>query len=124
MSIISIVLSLLVGLCLIVSLKSSTDQAENSAAVKKNNEQLRDYVKCQADWTNFFYAAITASRSANAETTAALDQLINSISTAKSTQESEQALNTYKAARTKQLEAQTKNPLPPPPNKVCQLEDE
>lgn len=94
-----------------------------STREKRSNDQLRAYVKCQGEWTNFFYQAIQASRNANQDAQTALDELITTVSTATSREQSALALENYKAARAKQLQSQKENPLPEAPKSVCQLED-
>lgn len=96
-----------------------------SASTKENrsNDRLRAYVKCQGEWTNFFYQAIVASRTASQDAQAALDELVTTVSTSTSREQSAQALENYKAARAKQIQSQKENPLPEAPKSVCQLED-
>jgi hypothetical protein len=94
-----------------------------TAKEQHSNKQLKEYVQCQADWTNFLYQAITANRGATSAANSALDELIKTISTSTSRAQSAAALEKYKQARAEQIKSQTDNPLPPAPKTVCQLED-
>lgn len=94
-----------------------------SAEEKRSNDRLKAYVQCQADWTNFLFQAINENRNASNTATQALDNLINTVATAKSPSETRAALAAYQKARVEQKDAQTKHPLPPAPKTVCQLED-
>lgn len=82
---------------------------------------LTTYVKCQSQWTTFLHNALEARTGANNEATAAMDDLINAITEAKSSDETRAALAKYKAARANQIKKQNENPLPPPPNEVCDI---
>lgn len=114
------VVGLLLTLIAVISLSYSW---QVSVEEQRSNDRLRTYVKCQGEWTNFFYQATTANRNASQEATAALDELITTISTATSREQSALALENYKAARAKQIQSQRENPLPEAPKSVCQLED-
>jgi hypothetical protein len=87
------------------------------------NAQLKKYVQCQADWSSFFLSAITENRNSTIATSQALDDLINAVTSAKSATDTRAALAKYLAARASQKENQKKNPLPPPPDQICQLKD-
>lgn len=113
---VGIVLTLVAIISLVFSWKASADERDS-------NHRLKTYVQCQADWNNFLFIAIQASRNANADTTQALDDLIKSISSASSAADSRAALTRYQEARDKQKLSQTQNPLPPPPRSICKLED-
>lgn len=115
-NIIGILLTLAALVSLGFSWKSTADNNKQSA-------QLTSFVRCQSDWTNFFYQAITAGRTANADAQAALDDLVQTVSNAKSRAETEAALERYKAAREKQKQSLTDHPLPEAPKEACQLED-
>lgn len=113
-----------VGLLLtLIAVISLTYSWQLSAEEKRSNDRLRAYVKCQGEWTSFFYQAIQASRSANQDAQSALDELITTVSTSTSREQSALALERYKAARAKQIQSQRENPLPEAPKNVCQLED-
>jgi hypothetical protein len=115
-SAVGIIFSLLAIATLIVSLRATSEQ-------QKQSQRLETYVKCQGEWTNFLYQAITANRDASREANAALDELINTISTSTSREQSTAALEKYKAARAKQIQSQNEHPLPEAPKQVCQLEE-
>src|SRR5262245_36654516 len=91
-----------------------------SSAERHQNDQLRSYVKCQADWNSFLFSALSQSRDANTKSTQALDDLINSITTAKSASDTRAALARYQQARAEQKSTLSKNPLPPAPDTICQ----
>lgn len=112
---IGLVLTLVAIISLVFSWRASAQE-------RKSNDQLKAYVQCQADWTGFLLGAITESRSASAETSQALDDLINSIASSQSAQQTRAALARYQSARAQQSNSQKKNPLPPPPEQICQLE--
>lgn len=112
---VGIVLTLVALVSLIFSWQASSKE-------RKSNEQLKTYVQCQADWTNFLYQAIISARSSSTQSAAALDDLINTISTSTSREQSTAALDRYKKARAEQVKSQHDNPLPPAPKTVCQLE--
>jgi hypothetical protein len=88
----------------------------------EQNDALKAYVKCQADWTNFLYKSTAAGRQGNQNTQKALDDLVNAVASAKSPAESRAALDRYKQARAEQIAALEQNPLPPPPDQVCELD--
>lgn len=97
------------------SWKTGHDQAEVS-------RKLTDYVQCQQRWTTFLYASLTSGRQVNSEAQAALDELVDAVTQARSSEETRQALERYKLAREKQKVTATENPLPPPPGEVCELQ--
>lgn len=111
-----VLLLLIAIISLIFSWHASHEEAEA-------NERLERYVQCQADWTSFFFTAIQAGRTASTEATQALDDLIKTISSATSPEQSRAALARYQEARANQKLSQTKNPLPPPPGTICKLEE-
>lgn len=87
----------------------------------QTSSNLTQYVQCQSEWNSFLHRALEARTGANAEATEAMDELINAITEAKSSDETRAALNKYKAARANQVQKQRENPLPPPPNEVCEI---
>jgi hypothetical protein len=113
---IGIFLTLVAAASLVYSWKATQREQQSTA-------QLRSYVQCQGEWTNFFYQAIISGRDSSQEAAQALDELINTISTSTSREQSAAALEKYKAARAKQIQSQNEHPLPEAPKNVCQLED-
>jgi len=105
----------------IVSTISLVGSWQTSAHLAQNSAHLTQYVQCQSEWNSFLHRALEARTNAGTEATAAMDDLINAITEAKSAEETREALNKYKAARANQLEKQRENPLPPPPNAVCEI---
>lgn len=87
----------------------------------QTGSNLTQYVTCQSEWNSFLYRALEARTGASAEATEAMDELISAITQAKSADETRAALNKYKAARANQVEKQRENPLPPPPDQVCEI---
>lgn len=102
----------------VISLGGSWNSNREAA---QSNQQLKNYVRCQTEWNSFLHRALEARTSASGEATAAMDELVNAITEAKSADETRSALAKYKAARANQLLAQKNNPLPPPPDKVCTI---
>lgn len=80
---------------------------------------LTAYVQCQSEWNTFLHQALEARTSASAEATVAMDNFIDAVAQAKSSEDIRNALAKYKEARARQLKTQQENPLPPPPNEVC-----
>lgn len=87
----------------------------------RTSADLAHHVQCQSEWNTFLHRALEARTGAGAEATAAMDDLINAITQAKSPEETREALNRYKAARANQIQKQRDNPLPPPPDEVCEI---
>lgn len=87
----------------------------------QTSSHLTDYVQCQSEWNSFLHRALEARTGANAEATAAMDDLVNAITEAKSSDDTKNALSRYKIARANQIATQNDNPLPPPPNEVCEI---
>lgn len=85
----------------------------------QTSAHLTAYVHCQAEWNSFLNRALDVRTTAGTEATAALDDLIDAVTQAKSGADTLAALNKYKAARANQIQKQQENPLPPPPNEVC-----
>lgn len=85
----------------------------------QTSSNLTQYVKCQSEWNSFLHRALEARTNAGAEATAAMDNFIDAVAQAKSSEDVRTALTKYKEARAKQLSTQQENPLPPPPNEVC-----
>lgn len=94
---------------------------KSSLDLEHSNQQLKSYVRCQTEWNSFLHRALEARTNAGAEATAAMDDLVNAITEAKSAVDTRAALARYKAARANQIVTQQQNPLPPPPNEVCTL---
>jgi hypothetical protein len=88
---------------------------------RETNKRLTTFVKCQAEWTSFLYKANQAGRNANANTQRAMDDLVNAVGEAKSAADTRAALERYKKARAEQNASLAANPLPPPPEAVCEL---
>lgn len=109
----------LLAMCLITLMLSWRASAKST----ESNTHLRAYVSCQAEWTTFLYKAIATNRTANGEAQAAMDDLVSTVSEAKSEVDTRAALVRYKAAREAQIKAQQENPLPPPPKQVCQIKE-
>lgn len=87
----------------------------------QTGSNLTQYVQCQSEWNSFLHRALEARTNASTEATEAMDALINAITEAKSADETRAALNKYRAARANQLQKQRENPLPPPPDEVCEI---
>jgi cell division protein FtsX len=87
----------------------------------ETSSTLTTYVQCQSEWNSFLHKALEARTGASVEATAAMDELIDAVTTAKSGEDVRVALTKYKAARANQLQKQKENPLPPPPNEVCEI---
>jgi cell division protein FtsX len=87
----------------------------------QTSDHLTAYVQCQSQWNGFLHRALEARTGANASATAAMDELVNAITDAKSTQDTRDALQKYKNARANQVLTQQQNPLPPPPDEVCEI---
>lgn len=87
----------------------------------QTGSHLTKYVQCQSEWNSFLHRALEARTNASTEATIAMDELINAITEAKSAEETRTALNKYKAARENQIQKQRDNPLPPPPEQVCEI---
>ena len=87
----------------------------------QTGSNLTQYVQCQSEWNSFLHRALEARTNAGAEATEAMDSLINAITEAKSADETRAALNKYRAARANQIQKQRENPLPPPPDEVCEI---
>jgi cell division protein FtsX len=87
----------------------------------QTGSNLTAYVQCQSQWNSFLHRALEARTNASTEATVAMDELINAITEAKSADQTREALNKYKAARANQLQKQRENPLPPPPDQVCEI---
>jgi len=85
------------------------------------NQHLTQYVKCQSEWNNFLYLALNARTNSSVEATAAMDNLIDAVTLAKSANDTRAALTKYKEARANQIQEQKDHPLPPPPNEVCKI---
>lgn len=85
------------------------------------NNHLTEYVKCQSQWDTFLYSALTARTNAGTSATAAMDDLIDAVTQAKSANDTRAALAKYKEARANQIQEQKDHPLPPPPDEVCQI---
>lgn len=83
--------------------------------------KLTSYVQCQAQWNQFLQSSLDARNGAASEATSAMDELVDSVTNAKSREETKAALEKYKMARANQLETQKNHPLPPPPDEVCEL---
>lgn len=83
--------------------------------------RLTSYVKCQSEWNSFLHKALEARTNAGAEATAAMDDLVNAITEARSADDTRAALARYKEARANQIKAQNEHPLPPPPEEVCEI---
>lgn len=113
--IIGVVLVLLAIVSLAGSWKTGRDQATQS-------QKLTAYVQCQQRWNSFLYVSLTTGRQANSEAQAALDNLINAVTEAKSPSDTRAALLKYNEARERQKITATENPLPPPPGEVCELQ--
>lgn len=106
---------------LVMSFQATNEQKKTSERAKRTADNLSSYVKCQAEWTNFLYKSTATARQGNQNTQKALDDLVNAVASAKSADDSRAALARYKQARAEQLAALEKNPLPPPPEQVCEL---
>ena len=89
--------------------------------LEHSNQQLQSYVRCQTVWNSFLHRVLEVRTNAGAEATAAMDELVNAITEAKSADDTRAALTKYKAAREKQLLTQQQNPLPLPPDEVCTI---
>lgn len=85
----------------------------------QTGSNLTTYVQCQAEWNSFLHQALEARTNAGAEATAAMDNFIDAVAQAKSSEDIKVALAKYKEARANQIKTQHDNPLPPPPNEVC-----
>jgi cell division protein FtsX len=96
---------------------------QTSSNLTRTSNDLTHYVKCQSEWNSFLHKALEARTGAGAEATAAMDDLINAITQAKSSDETREALNKYKMARSNQVLKQQENPLPPPPEEVCDIKE-
>lgn len=92
-----------------------------SRDLQRSNQQLKSYVKCQTEWNSFLHRALEARSNASAEATVAMDDLIDAVTQAKSADDTRAALAKYKAARANQVQKQRENPLPPPPDEVCEI---
>jgi hypothetical protein len=108
------ILVLLAVLSLFGSCKASRD-------LSKSNGKLTSYVQCQQRWNSFLYVSLNSARTSSTEANQALDNLIDAVTQAKSPEETRAALETYKTARTKQKQTTADNPLPPPPEEVCEI---
>lgn len=106
---------------LLVALISLIGSWQANAELSDQNKNLTKYVQCQAEWNTFLYRALEARTHAGNEATAAMDDLVNAITQAKSPDDTRTALAKYKTARANQIATQQQNPLPPPPNEVCQI---
>jgi hypothetical protein len=113
---VGIVLTLIAIIALLFSWHASVEEG-------KANRRLEAYVQCQADWTSFLLTAIQSNRASTSDANDALDNLIKSISSSTTPDQSRAALAAYQEARAKQKLTQEKNPLPPPPETICKLED-
>jgi len=87
----------------------------------QTGSNLTQYVQCQSEWNSFLHRALEARTNASTEATTAMDELINAITEARSADQTREALSKYKAARANQIEKQRENPLPPPPEEVCEI---
>lgn len=87
----------------------------------QTSANLTTYVKCQSEWNSFLHRALEARTGASTEATAAMDNFINAVAEAKSSDDVRAALAKYKEARANQLKTQQEHPLPPPPNEVCEI---
>lgn len=87
----------------------------------QTGSHLTKYVQCQSEWNSFLHRAIEARTNAGAEATAAMDELIDTVTQAKSADQTRAALAKYKEARANQIQKQLENPLPPPPEQVCSI---
>jgi hypothetical protein len=108
-------------LLVVIAILSLLGSLDNSRRLNKSNAELRHYVQCQQQWNGFLYISITRGREASTAATQALDELIDAVTQAKSPADTRAALEKYKAARTNQNQVATDNPLPPPPEEVCEV---
>lgn len=87
----------------------------------ETSSKLTTYVQCQSQWNTFLHKALEARTNSGAEATLAMDELVDAITEAKSADDTRAALARYKEARANQLRTQNENPLPPPPDEVCEI---
>lgn len=81
--------------------------------------QSREFARCQAQIYEQLVTAQNARASAAAQDRAAMDQLVQDVSNAKSPADSRAALQRYRDTRATTDAERTRNPLPEPPSKRC-----
>lgn len=113
-----LLLACAIGLFLVVGISLIGGFYTNSRTTS-TNQQLTKYVQCQADWNSFLSRALEARSGAASEAQAAMDQLVSAVSQAKSDEEVRTALENYQAARTRQIQTLKDNPIPKPPDELC-----
>lgn len=91
--------------------------------LQEQQDRLKHHVSCQTSWNSFLSRSLEARSTASFEAQAAMDELIRAISESTSPDESRRALAIYKAAREKQIATLKKNPIPKPPEEICNLKE-
>lgn len=81
--------------------------------------KTRSYVECQAAWSQAYAASARERAAAAAVDRQALDDMVRSVLTATSREQSRAALVTYETARAEADAQRAQHPLPDLPDEVC-----